>query len=133
MVGFAPIVYLIIAWILGRTMAPKPEFNPFVLYMLLIVAGVLPGLFPIIRRSNLSVQKPRSMSYEAAAGLYTMLTIIVAALIEVGFILGLVCFLLSGELRNMLYFYPIGAAWALLRRPRRESFNQFLEEYGRAD
>lgn len=126
----APIVYLVIAS--GMNMQGPPEGTPenLIVYLLLMVAIGSPALIPVIVRSQIQTfrsNQNHQKSKMTPANLFFTISIIGIAFVEAVYIYGLVSFLLTGEMVNMLYFYPVGIVWSFVHWPKREKYNQLME------
>lgn len=125
----APPIYLLVAYVVETDKFAPDNSDVFLLYALLIIGLVQPALaFPIER---LMVANARKEPVRASSGsaLYLSVSIIKMALIEPIYIYGFVVFLLSGEIANMLYFYPIGIVWTVIYWPRKEKLDEFVKQF----
>ncbi len=122
----APLIYLVVACLVGENTVAREDFGPFVLYLLLIVGMVQPALCPVIEKMQTAGHRTEQLAVKTAAGLYVSSSVIRIAFVEAVYIYGLIAFLLSGELVNMLYFYPVGIVWTVIYWPRRMRLDRFL-------
>jgi len=122
----APLVYLPVVWVIGENAVAREDFSPFVLYLLLIVGTIQPIVCPLIEKMQLVNHRNRNINRKSAAALYVSMVIVRTAFVEAIYIYGLVAFLLSNQLVNMLYFYPVGMIWTAIYWVRRERFERFV-------
>jgi hypothetical protein len=127
MLVVAPVAYLLIAVMLNPDEFADNGFNEFVLYILLVLGIVQPGIVPLLQRMQ-GPPAERQGAAESAAGLYLTRAIVRMAMIEAVYIYGLVVFLLSGQLTYMWYFYPVGVFWTVILWPRRSNYEHFIQE-----
>lgn len=148
----APLIYIYLA---TQFTPPVQEGGhvDMMLYILLIVALVLPALSPIIDRSQIAYyrkiylakeEKPaqngiKSLIDRANYGVdshtpqgspmkfFTTLAILKGALVDAVYLFGFVVFFLSGDIIKMLYFYPIGILWTLVHFPRKSQYESLVE------
>lgn len=125
-----PILYLVVAQIQSEYLK-APAGNELLLYILLIVAIVSPAAAFVIERFQISQFLAAQASEMQPIDLFFTVSIIKMAMVEAVYIYGFVVFMLSGELANMLYFYPIGIVWSLIHWPRREKYDQLKEKLNR--
>ncbi|UCC44172.1 MAG: hypothetical protein JSU65_13835 [Candidatus Zixiibacteriota bacterium] len=124
-----PIAYLVVAGVAPLGNQVSEVFNNLVLYILLVVAALYPLVFPIIKNAAITQHRLTGEGDVATASLFVSIQFVGMAFIHTSYILGFIVFLLSRRLDYMLYFYPIGLAWTLLRWPSREKFDAFVKEY----
>jgi hypothetical protein len=126
-----PCAYLAIAQLIDAKGVEARAGNEILLYLLLAVAIVNPFFAPLIVRAETSKFRKGLSQVKSPAQLFFTLSIIQMAMVEATYIYGLVVFLLTGKLTNMLYFYVIGIAWSFVFWPRREKYTQLLEKLNR--
>lgn len=126
-IAAAPVFYLVVALAVtpGLDIDGASDF-PF--YIMLLVAMTTPAMAAMIER--VQIQSFRR-STGSAMNIYQLLTsigITRLALAEMPFILGLVAYLLSGDMMRMLIFYPVGAIWMFVNWPRRARWDSTLQK-----
>lgn len=124
----APILYLVVGSLLEMQELAEEGTSDMVMYILLIVALAQGGLVKLLQRFQIKTFRKNPRTGSTAAQLYVTLSINTAAMVEAVFLFGLVVFLLTGNIVNMVWFYIIGAVWAVVYWPRREKFERFLQE-----
>lgn len=125
----APPVYLLVAFLVGSDDFAPDDSVVFLLYGLLIIGLVQPVVAIPIERLVVTNARKESMTVSSGSALYLSISVIKMALIEPIYIYGFVVFLLSGEIANMLYFYPIGIIWSAVYWPRREKLDRFVKQF----
>lgn len=125
----APPIYLMIASIVTAGEAVAREADHFLLYMLLVVSMVQPAISFLIARYKLGGISRESMTASSGSALFTSISIVKMALVEAIYVYGFVVFLLSADMVNMLYFYPIGIVWTVVLWPRRKAHDEFVRQF----
>ena len=140
----APIAYLVVAYFLNKPQQSGGEFE-IMFYILLFLGMVQPLVLPVLEKIQITQFKNKSsfpsretenskISIANAhrvgtpMGLFMVLTIIKSAFIEAVFIYGFVVYFLTGDLTKMLYFYPVGLAWAIVYFPTKDRCERFIEK-----
>ncbi len=123
-----PVVYLVIAWYMRITRLAPKEYDQFMIYLLLIVAILLPIMIPVLERSQIKSLRSNPDAILVAGRLFQALSITRAALIEIVYLLGIVTFFITGDLLQMIWFYPIGIIWSILFWPRQAGFQRLIEK-----
>ncbi len=140
----APLIYLLITSYMKIEPTTGGQ-NDIMFYILLIIAVVYPTVNPIMEKAQIKMfhknkattTQPKysikQLSYanrrkSTPSGLYLIMFIIKAGLVEASFIFGLVVYMTSGDFIRMLYFYPIGIAWSLVYFPTKSRCIKFLEK-----
>ena len=127
----APIVYLVIASVIDMQRPPEGTPDNMIIYLFLMIAIGCPALVPFIVRSQIQTYRSnqnRQKGEMTPANLFFTVSIIGMAFVEASYIYGLVSFLLTGEMVNMLYFYPVGIVWSFVHWPKRDKYEQLLEK-----
>lgn len=127
LVVLAPIVYLVLAQTMVSDSFQAEEQALLLMYLLLPIAVVDPLLWYLIRRVQLPVYRNREKEL-GRAKLYVSLTNIKLSLVAAIFVYGLVSFFLTNEIKNMLWFYLIGATWAVIFWPRKSHFERVMND-----
>jgi len=125
----APPIYLLVAYVVGTDNFTPDNSIVFLLYALLIVGLVQPAVAVPIERLMVANARKEPVTALSGSALYLSISIIKMALIEPIYIYGFVAFLLSGEILNILYFYPIGIVWTVVYWPRKEKLDQFVKQF----
>jgi hypothetical protein len=124
-----PPIYLLVAFVIRADNFAPDNSVVFLLYALLIIGLVQPVFaYPIEKLMVAKVRKDL-VGASSSSALYLSISVIRMALIEPIYIYGLVVFLLSGNIANMLYFYPIGIVWTVVYWPRKEKLDQFVKQF----
>ncbi|UCD63632.1 MAG: hypothetical protein JSW34_12950 [Candidatus Zixiibacteriota bacterium] len=126
MLGAAPLIYIVIAYLLSIPARHGGE-QQMMLYILLIVAIVQPSVVKFIERFQVTGYQKNTQSQMTPDNLFFTLSIIKFAFVETIYIFGLVVYLVSGNLDWMLYFYPVGIGWTLVYWPRQSNYERFLQ------
>ena len=129
MLVVAPLIYLLVAYVIRVNNFAPDNSVVFLLYALLIVGLVQPSVAVPIERLMVANVRKEPVTASSGSALYLSISLIKMALIEAIYIYGLVAFLLSGEILNMLYFYPIGIVWTIIYWPRKEKLDQFVKQF----
>jgi len=122
----APVIYLMVAYKIDAPAKTGGEVD-LLFYIFLIMGMIQPAVGFIVVRHQLAAYRKQSERKMTPAQLLTTLAIIKAAVIEAGFIYGLVLYLMSGDMQRMLIFYPIGAIWAAILWPRRAKWENTIQ------
>ena len=125
----APPIYLLVAYVMRVDNFAPDNSIVFLLYSLLIVGLVQPAVAVPIERLMVANARKEPVTASSGSALFLSISIIKMALIEPIYIYGFVAFLLSGEILNMLYFYPIGIVWTVIYWPRKEKLDQFVKQF----
>lgn len=134
MLVVAPIAYLLAALFLDVRGSTQGTPNSMTIYLFLILAVGIPAIFPLVARSQIQTyrsNKANGTTSMEPISLFQTLSIIAMAFVEACYIYGFVSFILTGELANMLYFYPIGIIWSFVHWPRRSKYEQLIERLSR--
>ncbi len=124
----APVMYLtIIIFVLQPAAQLKPA-QDILLYILIIVALLLPIAHKIVRKVQIINFKNGSQTGMTIASLYTVLSIINFAMVESIYIFGYIAYILTSEMFNYLIFSIIAICWSVISWPRRVKFEKFLTE-----
>jgi hypothetical protein len=116
----APVIYLLIAYVIGQNQEPMPSAgNDVMFYILLIIAVGSPTLIPLISRIQINSVKRQKQTSMTIPQIVQMVMIVRIAFVEATYIYGLVIFLLTGDWFRMLVFYAIGIGWSLVFWPTR--------------
>ena len=126
-----PIVFLVIASVMNMQQPPDGTPHDLIVYLFLMIAIASPAFVPVIVRSQIQTFRSSQNSKMTPANLFFTISIMKMAMVEAGFIYGLVVYFLTGEMVTMLYFYPIGIVWSLVHWPRREKYDQLIEKLNR--
>ncbi|MCB2231137.1 hypothetical protein KQH82_10515 [bacterium] len=129
MLVLAPIVYLVVASFL-KIETEVQAGNDVFLYALLAIAVVSPAILPVIGRVQMSNFKRSSATKMTPMQMLVTMMIVRIAFVEAVYIYGLVAYLVTGEMMNMLYFYAIAIAWSFVWWPtesRRQALLERLE------
>jgi len=131
MLVVAPVIYLVIAYVLDVKGIEAKAGNEVLLYVLLILAITQPPIIAfVIDRFHAGIPTTdKNKSESSEAGKYTTMSIAKFAGVESVFIYGLIVFLVTGSIIYMLWFYPIGALWSAVYWPRRDKFDRFTRGY----
>jgi hypothetical protein len=122
-----PVIYLIVAS--QRTPPEGGGPNDLLFYMLLVVSLLSPLLYPLaIEPSQIRAFKKGTGSVKTPADLFQALAIFRLAIVDGVFTYGLILFFISGDWLRMMYFYAIGAGWAVVYWPRRSSLERFIQK-----
>ena len=140
----APIAYLVVANILHKPQQSGGEFE-IMFYMLFFLGMVQPLILPLLEKFQISQFKNKpslpktgsennnlsianSQRSGTPMGLFMVMTIIKSAFVEAIFIYGFVIYFISGDMMKMLYFYPVGLAWAIVHFPTKERCERFIKK-----
>lgn len=140
----APLIYLLLTTYL-KIEPTTGRHNDLMFYILMIIAVVYPTVIPIMEKAQIKMfhknkattTQPKysikQLSYankrkSTPSGLYLIMFIIRASLVESSFLFGLVVYMIAGDLMRMLYFYPIGIAWTIVYFPTKKRCEKFLEK-----
>ena len=126
-----PVILLVIASVINMQQPPEGTPDTMIIYLFLMIAIGSPALVPLIVRSQIQTYRSNPNSQMTPANLFFTISIIGMAFVEASYIYGFVSFLLTGEMVNMLYFYPVGMAWSFMYWPKREKYDQLLERLSR--
>lgn len=126
----APIVYLVVAQIISRDCEPKAGQDMMV-YLLLMVGIASPAVVPILVRAQIKTYQASKNTKMTPMNLFFTTSIMSMAVVEAVYVYGLIAFLLTGELVNMLYFYPAGIVWSLVYWPKREKYDKLIGKLSR--
>jgi len=127
----APLIYLVIPQFIETAEFETQAGMDVLLYMLMLLAVIQPMIVsPLIERHHLKTHSTGGEKSQSPGQLYVTLSIIKFAVVETTFIYGLVVFCVTGSYEHMLWFYPIGAIWAVVYWPRRVKYEQFLQKLG---
>lgn len=143
-----PIIYLIVAHLIDVKEISNGGETELMFYILLVFSILQPGILPLIERYQINIfsknpdSKAVNLNTESFPemtlpkkgtkyGLYQTVSIIKAAFVEAIYIYGLVVYLISGDIMNMYYFYPIGIIWTMLYFPTKSRCKAFLEKVER--
>ncbi len=133
MLVVAPLVYAAITFFVRPMEAIDSGSSKMLLYILLIVAVVMPASYPIIERVQLAnFRKTRSASKMTPAQLYTTQQVTRFAIIEAVFIFALVVYFVTSQDDWFWYFYPIGVFWTVQAWPTETKFEKYLEKVGQS-
>jgi len=122
-----PIIYLAVAQMVEVVPHEGGDIN-LMFYLLIIVALIEPGLFPIIERIQISnFRKAVNAKMQPAQFSFTI-GLTKLAMIEAIYIFGLVFYFLSGDLSNYLLFYIPGIFWTLRYWPNESRLKILLEK-----
>jgi len=127
LIGF-PLIILIVAQFLNIDSFDPADTSLFVVYILLFIAMVEPAFLPLIERFQVKTFKTNRQSEMSPDQLYRSVTIIKLAIVEAIYIYGLVVYVLTGDMTQMLWFYPVGVIWSAVYWPRRDRYEQFLNK-----
>lgn len=122
-----PSIYLFIAFAVELELRSGGEYD-MMMYILLIVSVFLPAISPLPEKFQIAEFKKKALTIELVANLWVTINVLRAAFVENVFIFGVVVFFLSGDITRMLYFYPIGIVWTIIRWPRVESLESFVKK-----
>lgn len=125
LLAVSPLVYLAFAALLNMPEKAGGEYR-LMLYILLIVALVEPGLVPLLRKLQISSYRRRKTSRATPAQLLLVLQLIAFSFVHAIYIYGFVLYLVSGSFQNLLYFFIIGGAWSAVYWPREGATNKLL-------
>ena len=125
MLAVSPLVYLAFAALLNMPEKTGGEYQ-LMLYILLIVALVEPGLVPLLRKLQISNYRKRKNSRATPAQLQLVLQLIAFSFVHAIYIYGFVLYLVSGSFPNLFYFYTIGGAWSAVYWPREGATSKLL-------
>ena len=132
MLVLAPIAYLVVGWLMRDRAAVQAggvqAGKDVLVYILFVLAMVQPAMAFVIARFHISQFKTNPQSGTNPVNLFTTLSIIKMAMVEVIYIYGLVCVFLTAEFQNMLYFYPVGLVWSVVHWPTRARYLKLEEE-----
>ena len=128
MLVVAPIGYLVVALVIDSKGIGARAGNDILLYVILSMAVVNPFFVPLIVRAETNKYARGMSQAKSPVGLYFLLSIIALAMVEAGYVYGLIAFIVTGKFVNMLYFYPIGIAWSFVYWPRREKYDRLVEK-----
>lgn len=123
----APFLFLYIAYYYVQ-IDQAIEYTDIIVAVLLAYSAFAPLSLLVIRKAivrNYLSGKSMNVSPEQ---LWFKLFIIRAAVSGGIFAFGFLVYFLSGNVIQMLYFYPIGFAWSIVHWPTRDRFQQFLNE-----
>jgi hypothetical protein len=126
----APVIYVVVASFLEVDAAPAGD-NLFV-YLLFAIGLLTPTVVPLLDRSYISSWKKDGTPTMETMQLLVMLVIIRTSIVEAIYIYGLVAFLVTGEMLNMLYFYVIAICWTFVYWPTESRQQSLLERMERA-
>ncbi|MDX9858804.1 MAG: hypothetical protein RBT76_13515 [candidate division Zixibacteria bacterium] len=121
----APLLYLAVAAVITVTAETDTGRNVF-LYMLLAVALLTPATIPLIERFQIAGWKNRASAQSPRQFLFS-LVLVRCAMIEAVYIYGLVAFLLTAAITNMLFFYAIAIGWTFPFWPTESRLHSLLE------
>ena len=124
----APVIYLAIAFFWLQTGEPIAAEADLAFYIMIIVAALSPLFLPIIEKTQRRNFQQQSNSTMSASQMFTITTLTKLAFVESSHIMGLVIFLVSGDLWRMLVFYAIGICWSFVHWPSEENFRRFLQK-----
>lgn len=124
----APMIYLVVTPFLDRGAMASKGFPEFGVYILLIVALAQGGMVKVVRRFQMQNYRRNPQAASQPARFFTTFTVNSLAIVESVFLFGLVVFIMTGDYLNLLWFYLIGAVWAVVYWPRREKFERFVQE-----
>ncbi|MFQ5498088.1 MAG: hypothetical protein ACE5FH_00310 [Candidatus Zixiibacteriota bacterium] len=127
MLGMFPPALLVIAYYLIDLPSANPAPNNMALYMLLLVAIAEPSVIPLIHRMQISAHRTRKREPVTDGRFLTALSLIRYSFVSNVYVFGIIMYLLTRDISNMLYFYVIGAAWSLVHWPRRSHMSKFLK------
>ncbi len=127
LIGF-PLIILIVAQFLNIESLDTAGESLLIVYILLFIAMVEPAFLPLIERFQVKTFKTNSQSQMSPDQLFRSVSIIKLAIVEAIYIYGLVVYVLTGDMIQMLWFYPIGAIWSAVYWPRRDRYEQFLKK-----
>jgi hypothetical protein len=128
MMVVAPPVYIVTALLLDPQQPMAPAGDALMIYMLLAIAIVQPLLAPLLARMEITKHKTHHPKGEASGELFLAISVIRMAMVEAVYIYGFVAYLLTGDIMNMLYFYPIGMVWSYFQWPTRQKYENLLEK-----
>lgn len=131
MLVFAPIVYLVVPSFVKTETEVEAGIHVF-LYALLVIAVVSPAILPVIGRVQMSNFKKSSVTKMTPMQMLVTMMIVRIAVVEAVYIYGLVAYLVTGEMMNMLYFYAIAIAWSFVWWPTESRRRALLERLERA-
>ena len=126
MLVVAPVIHVAIALLLTVTKKIGGEYD-MMLYILLIVAAFQPFVLPILERVQVSNYLRNQQSRMTPDQFFISVSTIKFAFVEAISLYGLVVYMLSGSLTNMLYFYIIALFWSGIYWPRRTKFEDFMQ------
>lgn len=120
----APILYLIVAYLLESS-GPIPDVpRQTILYILLGIAVLqVAGVMPLVTKSMMRSARSHRRDASGRAATALMVTLIRMVFIETVFLFGLIYFVLTRDFTSMLYFYAIGLLAVVLYWPTRERFD----------
>lgn len=123
----APIIYLFVAQSMTKDVFQADEQAKLIMYLLVPIALIDPVLWLLVKRFQLPMYQSREEQV-GRAKLYVSLMIIKLSLVAAIFVYGIVVFLLTNEIMNMLWFYLIGFVWALIYWPRKSHFERVMND-----
>ena len=140
----APLCYLLVTYFMKKELVIGGQFD-IMFYILLFLGMILPTIIPLLEKSYISAFKKEPNNYAFRSkisinpfhrrkkegtpiGLYSVLFLVQASIVESIFIFGFIVYLTSGDITRMLYFYPIGIAWSFVYFPTKSRCIKFLEK-----
>lgn len=123
-----PLVYLVVAWILDFAQLAPARTEQFAVYILLIVGIVLPAMIPVLERSQIKSLRDNPDAVLVAGQVFQTFSLVRAAIVESVYLLGMIAYVMSGEILQMLWFYPIGIIWTMLFWPRQRGYRRLIEK-----
>ncbi len=127
----APLLYLLVALFLKVEMPQGEAYSGLIFQILMVLAIIDPFLLPLIERFQISLYRTDRQSRMTPSQLYRNNVLIRLCFVEATFLYGLVVCLITGDTGAMLWFYLIGAVWAVVVWPRQARYQRFLERLQR--
>jgi hypothetical protein len=128
MAFLTPLVCLAAAWLQDSQRMASGGTNDLFVYILLIISVVDGGLMKVVERVQINKYRRNPHNEASPAKFFVTITIITMTVADAVFIFGFIAVQVTGEALNMLWFYLIGAVWAVVYWPRRDKFERFVQE-----
>ena len=121
-----PVVILLVSAILSPKPFAPDGVNNMMVFILLIVAIVDPTFYFVIEKTKVSEYRKSTASQMAPDQLYRSLVLVRLALAASCYVMALVVFLITHDILQMLFFYPIGIIWTVILWPRPSGRERFM-------
>ena len=125
----APPIYLLIASVIRVEGATARVTDLFLLYLLLVISIVQPAIGFLIARYKLSGMRRELLTAASGSALFMSISLVKMALVEAIYVYSFIVFLLSEDIVNMLYFYPVGVVWSVVLWPRKKVHDEFIRQF----